>query len=185
MKKLSSLLDSVASQLEARGLRKLASELDVVSNTLDRVAWDDDDEYDRSEEYAEAAFNKAFDEASDVFHKAYTEACSAMDKATEEATKNNTLNGPVPQDVIDLIKKSYQAERDLEEGFYGEHMPGTGLNHTPNPDKVKTFHDLLAHKRALKSYKIREQLLEKKRKEATRHNSLHGQPRSGKPELPF
>ena len=35
MKNLTSMLDKVATELEARGLRKLATEVDTVSNTLE------------------------------------------------------------------------------------------------------------------------------------------------------
>ena len=38
MKNLTNILDRAATELEARGLRRLAAELDVVSNTLDRGA---------------------------------------------------------------------------------------------------------------------------------------------------
>ena len=40
MKNLTSMLDKVAAELETRGLRKLATEVDTVSNTLERRAAD-------------------------------------------------------------------------------------------------------------------------------------------------
>ena len=40
MKHLTNILDKVASELQTRGLTKLAMELDSVSNTLEKTAWD-------------------------------------------------------------------------------------------------------------------------------------------------
>ncbi len=108
MKHLTNILDKVASELETRGLRKLAAEVDVVANTIEKMAFTE---------------TKPFERLEDELLKLMARGDAALTTSEKERYADEVVNHLKFQGYRGYLKQSPGGVQKVKDAVMAAHKP--------------------------------------------------------------